>query len=589
MIQKFWLTKIASLVKYFDFLSIYLKPHKFKVAILLLLLFGSTGLQLLAPQLIGDFLDQASSGQAINVLFQIAGIYIAIAVLDQLLRLISVYFSEDVAWRTTNQLRADLFQHVLFLDLSLHQKYTVGNMLERIDGDVGELSAFFSQMIVGLVGNALLLLGILGFFLLQAWQIGIIYLVFSIITVYLLSLMRSISVRFWGASREANAELQGFIEEHLLGLEDVRSRGAEAYVLNKLYQKMRTLFHKDRAASMRGTLVFAAILLIFLIATIMIFIFGSFLFTNNLVTIGTIYLYYRYVEMLRDPLQQISHQFEYLQRAVASMNRIKDILALQSDIQDGDKPIETMQCPAIHFKDVCFSYQDDEPVLKNITFTLQGGHSLGLLGRTGSGKSTLGKLVFRFYDPASGTIEFDNQNIKDVAVKSSRGIIALVTQDVQLFQASVRDNLTFFDDTISDERLTDILEEIGLRDWLASLTKGLDTILESGGQGLSAGQAQLLSFARAFLQNPQIVILDEASARLDPITEQWIQQATERLLAGRTSIIIAHRLETIRKVDEIMILSDGRILEHDTYHALEQNPHSHFSQLLRTNRKGLLT
>jgi ABC-type multidrug transport system fused ATPase/permease subunit len=213
---------------------------------------------------------------------------------------------------------------------------------------------------------------------------------------------------------------------------------------------------------------------------------------------------------------------------------------------------------------------------------------LGLLGRTGSGKSTITRLFFRLYDPTSGVVRLGGEDLRDVALDQVRRSVGMVTQEVQLFQASVRDNLTFFDSSISDGRILEALEVLGLDDWYASLEQGLDTRLAGGGRGLSAGEAQLLAFTRVFLKDPGLVILDEASSRLDPVTEQLIERAIDRLLYQRTAIIIAHRLATVQRAHKILILHDGRVAEYGDRVALLANPDSRFSQLLRTGMEKVL-
>jgi ATP-binding cassette subfamily B protein len=213
---------------------------------------------------------------------------------------------------------------------------------------------------------------------------------------------------------------------------------------------------------------------------------------------------------------------------------------------------------------------------------------LGLLGRTGSGKTTLARLIFRLYDPASGCIEINGADIRNARLEALRRNIAIVTQDVQLFRASVRDNLTFFDRSISDEQILKTLEELELRDWLHALPQGLDTQLDTGSRSLSAGEAQLLAFTRVFLRNPGLVILDEASSRLDPATEQRLERAIDKLLKNRTAIIIAHRLGTVHRADEIMILDNGQVSEYGERRALSADPGSRFYQLLQTGLEEVL-
>ena len=234
-------------------------------------------------------------------------------------------------------------------------------------------------------------------------------------------------------------------------------------------------------------------------------------------------------------------------------------------------------------------------VLENISFRLQPGTVLGLLGRTGSGKTTLARLLFRFYDPDRGSVRVaTSQNpdrlldIRELSQKAFHQCIGLVTQDVQLFNASVRDNLTFFNSGVPDDKIWQVIHELGLGEWLKALPLGLDTVLESGGSGLSAGEAQLLAFVRIFLKDPGLVILDEASSRLDPATERLIERAVTRLVKGRTAIIIAHRLATVLQADEIMVLENGRVLEHGQRELLEHDPGSHFHRLLQTGLEEVL-
>ena len=227
-------------------------------------------------------------------------------------------------------------------------------------------------------------------------------------------------------------------------------------------------------------------------------------------------------------------------------------------------------------------------MLQELCFHLQPGVVLGLLGRTGSGKTTLARLVFRLYDPTAGRIVLGGVNVRQPRLKALRKCIAIVTQDVQLFQASVRDNLTFFDRSIPDEQIRAAIGELELADWYASLPEGLDTQLEAGGRSLSAGEAQLLAFTRVFLRDPGLVILDEASSRLDPATEQRVERAIDKLLQDRTAIIIAHRLGTVHRADEIMILEQGRVSEHGDRARLASDPSSRFSKLLRTGLEEVL-
>ena len=242
----------------------------------------------------------------------------------------------------------------------------------------------------------------------------------------------------------------------------------------------------------------------------------------------------------------------------------------------------------VTFDGVTFCYDQDEIILDDVTFNLAPGQILGLLGRTGSGKTTITRLLFRLYDPTLGAIRLGGQDIRHATLDDLRNRVGIVTQNVQLFQASIRDNLTFFNPEIPDARILETLEMVELDSWLTRQSHGLDTRLVAGGQNLSAGEAQLLAFTRIFLKDPGLVILDEASSRLDPLTEQLIERAISRLLQDRTAIIVAHRLATVQRADRIVILQDGRIVEQGDRVALVANGESRFSQLLRAGMEQVL-
>jgi ATP-binding cassette subfamily B protein len=288
--------------------------------------------------------------------------------------------------------------------------------------------------------------------------------------------------------------------------------------------------------------------------------------------------------MLQQPLEQITNQLQELQRAGASILRVAELRRIQPRLRDGRGDPIPVGPLAVEFDRVSFAYADeaeDAAVLHDLSFRLAPGKILGLLGRTGSGKTTISRLLFRFYDPSSGTIRLGGTDAREAHLAELRRRVAIVTQEVQLFSATVRDNLTFFDRSIPDARILAVIDELGLVPWLARLPDGLDSWLRAGGSGLSAGEAQLLAFVRVFLRDPGLVILDEASARLDPATERLIEHAVERLLRGRTGVIIAHRLGTVQRADEILILEDGRVRERGDRVALTRDPASRFARLMR--------
>src|SRR6476646_2388281 len=277
--------------------------------------------------------------------------------------------------------------------------------------------------------------------------------------------------------------------------------------------------------------------------------------------VGAFVVYY-YTQLIFQPLHLISYQIDDLQKASAGIVRVQELFSLRSAMTDGLGAPLPAGVPAVEFDHVTFAYDEDPAVLQDVSLRLEPGEGVGLLGRTGSGKTTLTRLLLRLYDPTSGAIRLDGVDLRDAHRADARRRVGMVTQEVQLFHATIRDNVTFFDTSIDDARIRRALDELGLGDWLAALPRGLDTMLEAGGGGLSAGESQLLAFTRIFLKDPGLVILDEASSRLDPATERLVERAVGRLVQGRTGIIIAHRLDTVDRADTILILEDGRVVEH---------------------------
>ena len=564
----------------------YLKPQWIRVTLLALFMFSGIGLGLLNPQILRYFIDTATTGGEKRNLLIAAGIFIAIGVLGQVIMLVSSYLGQDVGWRATNQMRGDLAHHCLQLDMSFHQEHTPGEMVERVDGDTTALSNFFSQFILLVIGSLLMLGGVLILVTREDWRIGMALTGFVAVAILVYNLTRNIAVSIYTAEREGYSRLFGFLEERLTGIEDLRTNGGIGYTMDRFYDVNRDVYDRAVKAHVMGEVLQTISGVLFMLGHALTMGMGIYLFQKGVFTIGTVFLVFRYTAMLRGPLTMISRQINDLQRATAGLKRIEELYRVNSSIADGTERLPTSGALDIEFDHVTFGYTEDESVLKDISFQLAPGKSIGLLGRTGSGKTTITRLLSRFYEINSGQIRVGGKPIEEIQLDDLRNRIGLVTQDVQLFNATVRENLTLFDTGISDDRILSVIEELGLSEWSQSLPNGLDTILE--GTGLSAGEAQLLAFARVFLKDPRVVILDEPSSRLDPATEQRINSAVQRLLKGRTSIIIAHRLGTVQQVDEIMILADGEIQEYDERKRLVQNPDSIFSQLLKTGLEEMI-
>jgi ABC-type multidrug transport system fused ATPase/permease subunit len=364
-------------------------------------------------------------------------------------------------------------------------------------------------------------------------------------------------------------------------MEDIRSSGARAFVLRRCAEVMRSWLAAFLRAEMWGYALVTTSQGLFAIGTAVAFALSAVLYRDGTLSIGTVYLIFQYTAVLRQPTEQLRTEVQDLQQADASMGRVEALLRTAPRLVDGPGEALPPGPLTVELDGVSFGYGQHAPVLRDVSVRVEPGRVLGVVGRTGSGKTTLTRLLPRFYDPCAGAVRLGGVDLRAVRIAALRARIGLVTQEVQLFNASVRDNLTLFDDGVADERLSVVLEALGLSGWLRELPCGLDTMLGAGGVGLSAGQAQLLACARIFLRDPDVVILDEASSRLDPATERLVHAALGRLLAGRTGIVVAHRLATIAYADDILVLEDGRVREHGPRAELAADPGSRFAALLR--------
>lgn len=570
--------------EYFKLLSNYLRPLWQWVFWLGVLLFGSIALQLWTPQILRTFIDVAQAKGSMDTLFRTGLLYLGMTLLLQVLQIGSTYATENIKWKATNQLRNDLSHHCMRLDMVFHHENTPGSIIERIDGDVNELSNFFSQFVLRLLANGVLLLGVLILLYRVHWLVGLAFTLFSIFMLYGLGKTVQFATPFWEANRQTISELFGLIEEYLGGTEDIRANGAVAYVIGKLQRSIHTFYLASRKAFLMGNLTWGSTSIFFAVATALALGMGGWLYAGKFITMGTIFMIFQYSNALHRPLEQLARELQNLQSASASIKRIEELFQKHSLIAESKTPVRLTAGPlTVQFNRVTFGYLPEEPVLKDISLSLKAGQILGLLGRTGSGKSTLSRLLFRLYDPQKGGVFLGGRNLRELSLDGVRQRVGKVTQEVQIFRASVRDNLTFFDDSIPDKTIIEAIELLGLKAWLTELPHGLNTLLASGGQSLSAGEAQLLAFTRVFLKDPGLVILDEASSRIDPYTEHLIERAIDQLLKGRTGIIIAHRLATVQRADDILILDDGHIVEYGRREKLISNGNSRFSRLMRAS------
>ncbi|MCC7362425.1 MAG: ABC transporter ATP-binding protein [Anaerolineales bacterium] len=572
---------------YARLLRVYLWPQRRRVALLALLVLAGIGLQLANPQVIRYFIDTTQGSGSQPALLAAGALYVAFALGAQALTLAGSYLTQRVAWTATNALRYDLLRHCLRLDLEFHKTHTPGELIERIDGDVSALAGPLSQTGLQITANSLLALGIVGLLFREDWRLGVGLAAYTAAMVTFLMAVHGLAAGRWQALRQTSGELFGYLEERIAGAEDIRAAGAMLFAIHQLLIYSRAMLERYRGAVVAASAVFNATNVFMAAGYAGGLGLGVYLYTRGEATIGTTYLIVSYVGMLAGPLRALQDQARQLQQAGASARRVEALFALRPQVADPPHPAPLPAgALSVALEGVTFGYADSADkegtaVLREVTLRLPPGKVLGVLGRTGSGKSTLTRLLFRLYDPNAGRVQIGGLDLRAVAQADLRARVGLVTQEVQLFQASLRDNLSFFDAALPDEQLDAALRELRLDRWAAALPQGQATPLAAGGQGLSAGEAQLLAFARVFLKDPGLVILDEASSRLDPATETLLEQAVGRLLEGRTAIIIAHRLRTVQRADDILILENGRVVEYGPRAALAADDGSRYAHLLQ--------
>jgi ATP-binding cassette, subfamily B, bacterial len=571
----------------FQLLRQYLWPQRLRLAGMVAFMLGGIVLQLRGPQFLREVIDGARAQLPEDEIIRLSIWFFVVMLASELVRRGTGLLTADVGWRATNRLRADLSLHCLAQDSEFHARHPPGELIQRVDGDVGRLATFLSQFTLNVVISLLTLFGVLGVLFHEGWKIGSVSTVIAVIVLAILLCLRNLSRPLWTESRERIADMFAFLEERLAGREDLCANGAAAHTLGRFRDHLKGCYRIGLRAMLWSGGASNGMWLVFGAAQVITLAFAIYLFRHGELTLGAVYLTQHYMGMVLGPLGRMVRQVDDFQRIRASVDRVESLLASTSDVVSHGESGLSGGPVSVGLSQVSFAYFQGPRVLHDVSFELVAGRRLGLLGRTGSGKTTITRLLLRLFDPQSGVVQLGGVDVRQVDAKHLRRRVAVVTQDVQLFAGSVRDNIALFDDDVDDELILHAVEQLGLRTWFDGLPAGLDSVLPRGG-GLSAGEAQLLAFTRVLLRDPGLVLLDEASSRLDPATEGLLQIALERLLEGRTGVIIAHRLATLDRVDDILLLEEGRIVEQGPREQLQGDPRSRFSGLRQAGLESYL-
>ena len=554
-----------------------LRPDAGRWAALAALVAVGSVLLLVGPLVVREIVDRATEGTTAGEIRNLAVGFLAVVVAGQVVEVLVARSATIAAWRTTNQLRLDITAHVLGLDHEFHRRHTPGELIQRVDGDVTSVSELLGRVVPKALGAALLIGGMVAVVAVIDWRVGLGMAVYIVSAIALVLLLRHRAVAESSEELGAYARLYGGIEERLNAAEDLRSNGAGQHAMWRFVEDsagaLVTSVRRESAFlgmwwAVQGAVV-AGIVISLVVSTALV--------ANGAMSIGTAFLLFQYVLLVERPLEDVVHELQTVQKATGAMRRVADLMAVEPTIVDEGSTSPPDGPLAVRFTDVGFDYGDDQPVLVDVSITLDAGHSVGIVGRTGSGKTTFSRLVLRLIEPTTGAISLGGVPIADIPKSELRHRVALVPQEVELFAGSIRDNVTLFDDSPSDVDVARALRAVGL-DTLAD--GGVGRALGAGGAGLSAGEAQLLAMARVWLRDPDLVVLDEATARVDPATEARLETAISALMRGRTTLVIAHRLSTLRDVDEIVVFDRGRVVEHGARATLARDPSSRFHRLL---------
>ncbi|MEQ8469570.1 MAG: ABC transporter ATP-binding protein [Marinoscillum sp.] len=549
-------------------LFVFAKPYIKQFYIVVFLTIALAALVPLRPFLIKKTIDEdVAQGNYQGLVFWVI-ILIVLLIGQAIVQYYHTYISSWLGQFIIKDIRIKLFKHIQDLRLKFFDKTPIGRLVTRNVSDIETLSEVFSTGIAGIIADILQLLVILGFMFYLSWQLTLVSLALLPILLFATYIFKEKVKVSFNEVRTAVSNLNSFVQEHITGMSIVQIFNAE----KREYEKFKEINREHRKANIRAVFYYATY---FPVAEIiqaggigLIVWYGAGSVIQEQLTLGVLIAFIMYIQMFFRPIRMIADRFNTLQMGIVASNRILDLMDSKEHIVDnGDYAPENIQ-GAVKFEKVWFAYNDEDWVLKDINFDVKQGEALALVGATGAGKSSVINLLTRFYEINKGNIEIDGKSIREFELSNLRHHIAVVLQDVFLFSDSIYNNITLRNPEISREKVIEAAELVGARTFIERLPGGFDYNVMERGSTLSVGQRQLISFVRAMVYDPKIIVLDEATSSVDTETEELIQGAIEKLMSGRTSIVIAHRLSTIQKADKILVLEKGEIVEEGNHDSL---------------------
>ena len=560
----------------------YASPYKKAMVVATLAVIGFTLANLSLPLLIKLAIDGAIQDGDTNLLAVVAIALTVVAALYWLTNMLQNILITRVALTVLYDIRADMFLQLQRLAMSFSDKTPIGALMARMFGDVGALQEMLEASIE-IIGDFLTLIGIVVILFILDVQLAIVSLAILPMLLFVRLVWQPIARRAFLRMRRNSSIVGVYLDQNVTGIRVIQALNRHRENHNVMGRKVRDFFGSAIRASRLSGLMLPTVEIMTGIALGLVLIVGGNRVLSGAIEVGTMVAFLLYVQRFMEPIRSLTMQYATLQRAVASGHRIFELLDIPLEIQDkpGAKPIGAVE-GRVEFNDVTFGYNPDRPILRNITFAADPGQTIALVGPTGSGKTSITALAHRFYEVQDGSISIDGQDIRDVTQESIGEVMGMVLQEPFLFSQSVLENVRYNTSYATREEVVGACKVIGAHDFVMELEDGYDTILEQRGSNLSVGQRQLLSFARALVSDPKILVLDEATANIDSYTERVVQDALKKLLEGRTALVIAHRLSTIRNADRIVVIQDGEIAEIGTHEKLVSNG-GLYSQLWQTN------
>lgn len=534
----------------------------------------------LSPYILINTVDEYILTKDKEGLFNYTMLMLGVLLIEVLLQFTFIYFANWVGQHIIRDIRAKIFRHILQFKMSFFDKNSVGRLVTRVVSDIETIAAFFSNGVFTILSDILKMFAVTVIMLILNWKLALITLAILPILIYATKLFQVAIKTTFQEVRNQVANLNGFVQERVTGMKIVQLFNREKIE----YENFKEINEKHKKAYIKTIWYYSVFFPIAEILSsigigLIVWFGGGQAIQDTGITVGMIMGFIQFAQMLFRPLRQIADKFNQLQMGIVAGERVFKVIDTNSSIDKNGTVLAENLDGNISFKKVRFSYVQDEEVLKGISLEVKQGQTIAIVGATGAGKSTIINLINRFYEIDSGTIAIDGVSVKDYTIESLRNQVAIVLQDVFLFSDSILNNITLKDKNITLKDVETAAKQIGIHDFIQTLPGGYQYNVKERGAMLSSGQRQLIAFLRAYVSKPSILILDEATSSVDAHAEQMIQYATETITKGRTSIVIAHRLATIKKADKIIVMDKGHIVEEGSHSELLEKENGYYKNL----------